>query len=220
MNAMALLLEYSVEADVSPAFAWRFQTDVANWNDPPAEFALDGPFEEGSCGTTLMPGQEPLRWRVAEVRPGKSFILEMQLDRATLTFEWRFDDLAEHRTKLTQRIVLAGDNAKAYAGQVEAGFGPNLPDGMRRIASEMASAEKNSSGCPLSVGLMPYHLTVLSPNRGLRADGLTSRSQVSIGRFPARWRVGGDKPVGSRTGAVFRRFRLTCFSPFPLGVPQ
>jgi hypothetical protein len=145
MNPIALQLEYSVEADVSPTFAWRFRTDIANWNDPPAEFALDGPFEEGSCGTTLMPGQEPLHWRVTEVRPGKSFSLEMQLDRATLTFEWRFDVLNENRTKLTQQIVLAGDNAKAYSEQVEAGFGPNLPGGMRRIAGEMETAEKNAS---------------------------------------------------------------------------
>jgi hypothetical protein len=27
-------------------------------------------------------------------------------------------------------------------------------------------------------------------------------------------------PVGSRTGAVFRRSSLACYSPFPLGVPQ
>ena len=145
MNAIALYLEYSVEADVNPAFAWRFRTDVENWNDPPAEFALDGSFEEGSCGTTLLPDQEPLHWRVAEVRPGKSFVLEIQLDRATLAFEWRFDGLSEHRTKLTQHIVLSGDNAKAYAAQVEAEFGPNLPDGMRRIAAEMAAAEKDPS---------------------------------------------------------------------------
>ena len=106
MNPIELQLEYSVEADVSPTFAWWFRTDIANWNDPPAEFALEGPFEEGSCGTTLMPGRETLHWRVAEVRPGKSFVLEMQLDRAKLTFEWRFDALAENRTKLTQQIVL------------------------------------------------------------------------------------------------------------------
>ena len=136
-------LEYSVEADVSPAFAWRFRTDIANWNDPPAEFAIDGPFEEGSCGTTRLPGQEPLHWRVAKVQPGESFVLVMQLDRATLAFEWRFDVLAERRTKLTQHIVLSGDNAKAYAAQVEAGFGPNLADGMRRIAAEMAAAGMN-----------------------------------------------------------------------------
>lgn len=43
------------------------------------------------------------------------------------------------RATLTQQIVLAGDHANAYAGQVEAGFSPNLPDGMRRIAAEMAA---------------------------------------------------------------------------------
>ena len=142
MSAVALTLEYSVEADVSPEFAWRFRTDVANWNDPPAKFVLDGPFEVGSCGTTLLPGREPLHWRIREVRPGKSFVLEMQLDRAMLTFEWRFDDLSGHRTKLTQSIVLSGDNAGAYAEQVEGGFGPNLPDGMRKLAAEMAAAER------------------------------------------------------------------------------
>jgi len=142
MSEIALQLEYSVEADVSPAFAWRFRTDVTNWNDPPARFSLDGPFEAGSCGTTLLPGQEPLYWRIRDVLPGKSFVLELQLDRAMLTFEWRFDELPGHRTKLTQRIALSGDNAGAYAVQVELGFGPNLPDGMRRIAAEMAAAER------------------------------------------------------------------------------
>jgi hypothetical protein len=145
MSEIALQLEYSVEADVSPAFAWRFRTNVANWNDPPARFALDGPFEVGSCGTTLLPGQEPLHWRIRDVLLGKSFALELQLDRAMLTFEWRFDDLPGHRAKLTQHIVLSGDNAGAYAEQVEVGFGPNLPDGMRRVAAEMAAAEKHSN---------------------------------------------------------------------------
>ena len=43
MSEFALQFKYSVEADVTPAFAWQFRTDVANWNDPPARFALDGP---------------------------------------------------------------------------------------------------------------------------------------------------------------------------------
>ena len=144
MNGIALQLKYSVDAAVSPAFAWRFRTDVANWNDPPAGFALDGPFEVGSCGTTLLPGQAPLHWRISEVRPAKSFALEMQLDQAMLVFEWCFDELPGQRTKLTQEIVLSGDNARAYAKEVEAGFGPNLADGMRRIATEMAAAENES----------------------------------------------------------------------------
>jgi len=144
MSDIAWQLEYSVEADISTEFAWQFQTEIANWNDPPATFLLDGPFEAGSCGTTLLPGQEPMHWHIREILPGKSFVLQLQLERAMLTFEWRFDDLPGRRTKLTQHIVLSGENAGAYAEQVEAGFGTNLPDGMRRIAAEMAAAAKHS----------------------------------------------------------------------------
>jgi hypothetical protein len=145
VSEIALQLEFSVEADVSLAFAWQFRTDVSNWNDPPAQFALNGPFEVGSRGTTLMSGGETLHWCIREVRHGESFVVEMQLDSAVLTFEWHFDAVSEDRTKLTQRIVLSGENAGAFAGQIEAGFGSNLPDGMRRIAAEMSVAERRSN---------------------------------------------------------------------------
>jgi hypothetical protein len=141
MSEIALRLKCSVEADVTTAFAWQFRTDVSNWNDPPARFALDGPFEAGSCGTTQLPGQALLHWRITEVRPGRSFVVAMQLDQAMLVFEWQFDQLPGRKTKLTQEIVLSGDNAAAYATQVEAGFGSNLEAGMKRIAADMAAAE-------------------------------------------------------------------------------
>jgi hypothetical protein len=145
MSGIALQLEHSINAEVSPEFAWKYRTDIANWNDPPARFVLDGPFIAGSRGTTVLPGQEPLYWSIREVRPLTTFVLEMQLDKALLTFEWRFDALSEQRTKMTQKIVLSGDNAAAYVEQVEAGFSPSLADGMRRIATEMAAAERRST---------------------------------------------------------------------------
>jgi hypothetical protein len=144
MNDIACQLEHSVEADVSPSFAWNWRTDVKNWDDPPAHFQLDGPFASGSWGTTLLPGHEPLRWHIREVRPGRSFIIEMPLDRAVLSFEWRFDAVSDCRTRITQRIVLSGDNATAYATQVSSQFGSTLPDGMKRIADAMASAERSA----------------------------------------------------------------------------
>jgi hypothetical protein len=48
-----LVLEHSIETDVTAAFAWKCRTDIATWNDPPATFLLDGPFAEGAQGTTL-----------------------------------------------------------------------------------------------------------------------------------------------------------------------
>ena len=140
MNDVVYDVEYSVEAPVSPAFAWDWRTDVKNWDDPPAQFQLDGPFAAGSWGTTPLPGQEPLRWQIRDVRPGRSFTIEMPLDRARLSFEWRFDAVSERQTRLWQRIVLAGDNATAYAAQVRAAFGSSLAGGMNRIAAALAAA--------------------------------------------------------------------------------
>jgi len=113
---------------------------VRNWNDPPAEFTLDGPFAAGSQGRTVIPGQEPVRWRISEVRPEQSYTLETTLEGATLSFKWCFDALADRRTRLTQRIELTGNNGAAYAQQVEASFGANLQSGMERIAATIATA--------------------------------------------------------------------------------
>ena len=78
------------------------------------------------------------------MRPGASFIIEMLLDRAVLSFEWLFEAVSPNRTRITQRIVLSGDNAAAYADQVRVGFGSTLPDGMKRIAAALVKAESTS----------------------------------------------------------------------------
>ena len=144
MKAIACQLEHSVEAEVSPSFAWDWRTDICNWDDPPAQFRLDGPFATGSWGTTLFPGQEPLRWQIREVRPGVAFIIEMPLDGAVLVFEWLFDAVSTDRTRITQRIVLSGANATAYVNQVQTSLGSNLSDGMARMAATMAKAARST----------------------------------------------------------------------------
>lgn len=144
MTNIAWQFAYSVEAEVSPSFAWSWQTDIRNWNDPSAQFRLDGPFADGTWGTTRLPGQEPMRWQVRDIRPGTSFIIDMPLDRAILSFEWMFDAISNRRTRITQRIVLSGDNAGAYADEVRASFGSTLSDGMKRIADELVRAERSA----------------------------------------------------------------------------
>jgi hypothetical protein len=136
-------ITHSVETNASPAFAWHYWTNIANWDDPPAEFELDGPFATGSRGRTRLPGQEPLPWLIREVTPPDTATIEMSLDGATLSFEWRFVGLADGRTRLIQRIVLNGEKADMYLSQVKAAFTANLPDGMNRLASAMAKADPN-----------------------------------------------------------------------------
>ena len=102
-------------------------------------------------GNDFLPGQEPLRWQIRDVRPGLSFIIEMPLDRAVLSFAWLFEAVSDRRTRITQRISLTGENAAAYAPQVLATFGSTLSDGMTRLATAMATAEDHSSLRSLSM---------------------------------------------------------------------
>lgn len=145
MTNIACQLQHSVEVEVSCSFAWSWRTNVANWDDPPAEFQLHGGFATGSWGSTKIPGQELIRWQLREVRPEQVFVIDMSLDGAILAFEWIFEPMAQHRTRITQRIILSGDNAAAYADQVRAGLGSTLDQGMRRIADAMVTAERSKA---------------------------------------------------------------------------
>jgi hypothetical protein len=122
MAEIAYQLQHSVEVEASLDFVWAWQTDVKNWDDPPAQFQLDGPFTSGASGSTLLPGQPSLRWRIREARAPKSYIIDMSLDRATCSFEWQFDALSERRTKLTQRIVLWGRQRRDIRARGSGGF--------------------------------------------------------------------------------------------------
>jgi hypothetical protein len=117
MTVIAWEISHSVETNASPGFAWHYWTNVANWDDTPARFELDGPFATGSYGVTYLPGQAPLRWLIREVIPPKAATIELSLDGAALSFEWQFVGLADGRTrvhgqlrKMKRRVSIRGLN--------------------------------------------------------------------------------------------------------------
>jgi hypothetical protein len=140
--------EHSVDVDVPAAFAWCYMTDVRNWNDPPAEFELDGPFANGACGTTRMPDRPPLSWTIAEVDRGSGYTIvgDGFLENASLSVRWRFEPVSDDRTRLTQRMELSGVNAPAHVEAIRAAFEPNLEPGMRRIADLLVGAMAMEDG--------------------------------------------------------------------------
>jgi polyketide cyclase/dehydrase/lipid transport protein len=113
-------------------------TDVRNWSDPPAEFALHGSFTTGARGTTNMPGRPPVHWTIDTVDPGRAYTLRTSLsDGASMFFHWQFESLGENKTRLTQRLELCGADAAGYVNDIRAAFESNLEPGMRRIAGMM-----------------------------------------------------------------------------------
>jgi hypothetical protein len=69
MDEIAYQLQHSVEVEASLDFVWAWQTDVRNWDDPPAQFQLDGPFTAGASGSTMLSGGfrlDSCRWNGAD----------------------------------------------------------------------------------------------------------------------------------------------------------
>ena len=144
MADIAWQTAYSVDTDAPAEFAWTYLANVSHWDDPPAQFELEGPFESGSRGITRMPGHEPRSWFLLDVQPMTSYTIETRLDRALLWFVWRFDAISEGRTRLTQTIILKGDKASDYIAQVQPAFSASLPPGMNRIAGIVGRAYAQS----------------------------------------------------------------------------
>src|SRR5262245_58195184 len=108
--------QYSVECAAPRRFAWSYWTNVANWNDPPATFHLDGPFDVGSTITTNLPDQT-LRSVIEKLVADTEAVIEMQLPGACLTFYWKFETISENHTRITQHLALSGPDAYALVAQ-------------------------------------------------------------------------------------------------------
>jgi hypothetical protein len=139
MSGPAWEFQHSVECNAPRRFAWGYWTDVANWDDPPAKFHLDGPFEAGSRLTTTLPDQI---WHsiIRDVNGNREAIIEMPLQDAVLSFHWTFEELSKERTRITQRLALRGANAKSFLAQVGV-FEQSIPDGMKKVAAAIEGAQ-------------------------------------------------------------------------------
>ena len=136
--------QHSVETTAKRDFAWGFWTDVNNWAfDTSVEWVrLEGPFASGTRGATKSPGMDVVHWVLKEVQPEKKAIVEIALDEAALLFHWRFEDIAEGGTRITQRASLTGASADSFARQIAPEFEKGIPAGMDKLVTEIERAEQ------------------------------------------------------------------------------
>jgi hypothetical protein len=142
MNEPVWTFEHSVECGARRNFAWAYWTNIANWNDPPAKFELDGPFAVGSQLTTILPDQT-MQSVIRCVDPDQAATIEMQLPDGTLSFHWKFDDLSETRTRITQRLTLLTTNGDlvAQASLLQ----QSVPQGMSKLIAAIEEASKRET---------------------------------------------------------------------------
>ena len=139
---MSWELKHSVIANANRQTVWEFISNIDNLarieGDAVESMTLDGPYQAGSKGTTKMRGQEPIHWQLADVAPPRRSVTEMELTGAVVRFNWTYEELPDGRTRLSQHIVLEGPGAEAYVAFMEEHIAGNLPQGMQRLAEEVA----------------------------------------------------------------------------------
>jgi hypothetical protein len=138
MTEPAWEFSHSVECNAPREFCWSYWTDIANWDDPPARFRLEGPFADGSHITTELPGQT-LHSVIRDVEEGHAATIELELPNAVFCFHWRFDDLPGERTRLSERLVLSGEDAGLFVDEARV-LRQTAPDGMKRLVEAMERA--------------------------------------------------------------------------------
>lgn len=135
--------QHSLECPVPKQFAWRFWSEVSNWKlDSDIELVeLNGPFAAGSHGATITRSVGRINWRLAEVKQGRSAVVEISLGGAVGRFFWTFEDL-NGRTRLTQRASIDGENAAALVRAMASGLESGIPAGMERLCQSMTKAAR------------------------------------------------------------------------------
>jgi len=139
MTDLAWEMTHSVEADADVEFAWKYWSDVRNWDDPRARFELEGAFAEGARGSTWVGEQLTMHWFVRKVKARESATIEVQLDGAVMAFTWGLEAIDAGRTRLTQRAALSGEKAVALVEQAK-GLETTLPQGMKKLAVAIGDA--------------------------------------------------------------------------------
>ena len=129
---------HSVNCLTPRVFVWRYWTNVANWDDPPASFQIEGPFGAGSKITTILPGQT-LHSVIRRVCEDSEAIIDLQLPDAIFTFHWTLESLADKQTRISQHLELSGVGAGALVAQAGV-LEQTTPDGMKKLVAAIERA--------------------------------------------------------------------------------
>jgi len=129
--------EHRLETTADPAALWRHWADMATWpqwNDGIESITVDGPFQVGTVFTMTPPGDEPIRMRLAEIEPGKSFTDEMDAGDFVVRTEHRLEPAAAGRTCIVYRTEITG----TAAGQVGPELGPQITADFPEVVAALA----------------------------------------------------------------------------------
>jgi Polyketide cyclase / dehydrase and lipid transport len=129
--------EYRLETSATPDALWRHWADMASWpqwNEGIETITVDGPFEVGTVFTMTPPGDEPIRMRLTEIEPGRSFTDEMDAGDFVVRTEHRLEPAPAGLTAIVYRTEITGE----AAAKVGPELGPQITADFPAVVAALA----------------------------------------------------------------------------------
>jgi len=129
--------EHSIETTAAPETLWRHWSDMATWpqwNEGIEAIDVEGPFEVGTTFTMTPPENEPIRMRLAEIEPGKSFTDEMDGGDFVVRTEHRLEPAAAGLTRIIYRTEITGEAADHIGPELGPEITADFPEVLAALA--------------------------------------------------------------------------------------
>ncbi len=129
--------EHSVETTAASEELWRHWSDMATWpqwNAGIETIDVEGPFEVGTSFTMTPPGDEPIRMRLVEIRPGESFTDEMDAGDFVVRTQHRLEPTATGLTRIVYRTEITGEAADHIGPELGPQITADFPEVLAALA--------------------------------------------------------------------------------------
>ncbi len=134
----------SVESTASPERVWRIWSDMSTWGDwNPNVSTMEwkGGFVQGSEGIMNTRAGQHHKMRLAEVQPGKSFVLETRVVPGTVFhFNCKVDSAPGGKTRISQTVEVKGPLGPILQGMM----GPQISKEFATLLANLAKKAEAS----------------------------------------------------------------------------
>jgi hypothetical protein len=131
---------HELVAQVPIEAAWSYWTNVEHWaiTETARVELIDLEFDVGSRGRVLVDGGHVVEWTVTEAAAPYRGAYRSANTPWPVTYTWCFDPVDEERTRITQRVLVDGEESTASA--IAQGIAHDLGTGMETLVNRMVAA--------------------------------------------------------------------------------
>ena len=137
--------EYSIETNAAREALWQHWSDMATWpqwNAGIETIDVEGPFAVGTAFTMTPPGDEPIRMRLVEIKPGEPFTDEMDAGDFVVRTVHAVAPNGTGGSTITYRTEFHGPAADQAGAEMGPAITADFPD---VVAGLVAVAEKSAT---------------------------------------------------------------------------